>query len=299
MISKLANNRLLKTVVTVVGQVLMGVALYLLATQLMRNWEQIASDLVNMQIGFLAAALFLTLVMLLMMALGWTLALQATGVQITLRTGFIIYYRTSILRYLPGSVWNFPGRAYLCQKQGIAISAFAQSTFLELFFLLATCGVWAGWGMANYFGSPFPLILSAVAAGAILTVIKWHRFVLSAIGRIAFMPPIKNRHTLLSILLVYTLIWVIYGEAIVLLLQAMPGIRPPPILLAIATNSAAWAAGFLSLSPFGLGVRELGLAVMLGPELSMAAILASLVLRCMEIGFEGLLWITARACAIQ
>ncbi|HEX7542428.1 MAG TPA: hypothetical protein VF352_09885, partial [Anaerolineales bacterium] len=98
-------------------------------------------------------------------------------------------------------------------------------------------------------------------------------------------------------LLIYATVWIAYGGAITLLLYALPGTQPPPLLTMVITNTTAWAAGFLSLSPAGLGVRELGLSVMLGAELSAAAVVASLTQRVMELCLEGLIWGVAKLVA--
>jgi uncharacterized membrane protein YbhN (UPF0104 family) len=297
MMPKFAASPLLKGIATRAGQFLMIAALYFLFNQLAQNWGRIAPDLLRMQIGPLVGALLLVLAMLLLMALGWTFALRASGALITLQSGFIIYYQASIFRYLPGAIWHLPGRAYLCQKQGIALSTFAQSAFLELFFLLATCGVWAGWGISIYLGNSLALGLTAIAAGAILLAIVSPYSLMFAAGKIGFSPRVASRWTLVGMLLIYILVWSSYGGAIALLLHAIPGIQAPSIVSMIAINSAAWGAGFLSLSPFGLGIRELGLATMLGSSLGTVAVVASLVQRFMEISLECLLWTIAKLCA--
>lgn len=279
------------------GQIFMLGALYVLALRLGQQWPRIASDVSRMRVIPAAGALLATLALLLLMSAGWTFALRAVGASISLRAGLAIYYQASIFRYLPGAVWHLPGRAYLCQQQGISLTAFAQSTFLELFFLLGCGAVLAGWGMAAYLSRPEFLALSAGAAGAIGLVILWPDRLLAAAKTRALIPDTLNRCALLSMLLVYAAVWFAYGGAVALLLHALPGTRPPPLLTVVITNTAAWAAGFLSLSPAGLGVRELGLSVMLGAELSAAAVVASLTQRVMEVFLEGVLWGVAKLAA--
>jgi len=291
------KQRILRLGATVAGQILMFATLYVLGLRLREQWPLIASDLYRMRVLPASGALLSTLALLLLMSTGWTFALQAVGVSINMRTGFSIYYQTNIFHYLPGAVWHLPGRAYLCQRRGISLTIFAQSAFFELFFLLGCGAILAGWGMAAYLARPEFLVLSAAAAGALGLVIAWPERLLALARRQAVPPGVIHRRALLVMLLIYTMVWFAYGGAVTLLLHALPGTQPPPLLTMVITNTTAWAAGFLSLAPAGLGVRELGLSIMLGADLSAAAVVASLTQRVMELCLEGLLWGMAKLVA--
>ena len=293
----MTKQRILRLGATVAGQIFMFGALYVLGLRLREQWPLIASDLSRMRVLPASGALLATLALLLLMSAGWTFALQAVGGSIGMYNGFSIYYRTSIFRYLPGAVWHLPGRAYLCQQQGISLKIFAQSAFLELFFLLGSGVILAGWGMAVYLSRPEFLALSVAAVGVLGLVIAWPERLLALVWRQTLQPGVIHRRVLLVMLLVYTAVWFAYGGAIALLLYALPGTQPPSLLTMVITNTTAWAAGFLSLSPAGLGVRELGLSVMLGADLSAAAVVASLTQRVMELCLEGLLWGMAKLVA--
>jgi uncharacterized membrane protein YbhN (UPF0104 family) len=283
----------------VAGQIFMFGAAYLLALRLGQQWQQIASDLGRMRAFPVAGAFVATLIMLLLMSAGWTMAVRAVGAPLALREGFSIYYQASIFRYLPGAVWHLPGRAYLCQQRGISLAAFAQSTFLELFFLLGCGAALAGWGMAVYLSRPEVLVLSVAAALTMALVVIWPDRRLFLAGQRALMPAVLNRRALALMPPIYAAVWFAYGGAVALLLHALPGNQPPPLLNIVIANAAAWSAGFLSLAPAGLGVRELSLSVMLGAGLSAAAVAASLTQRVMELILEGVLWGVARLVALK
>jgi uncharacterized membrane protein YbhN (UPF0104 family) len=291
------DKHILQFGATVAGQSFMFGTLYVLGLRLREQWPLIASDLSHMRVLPATGGLLATLALLLLMSAGWTFALQAVGESISMYTGFSIYYQTSIFRYLPGAVWNLPGRAYLCQKRGISLTIFAQSAFLELFFLLGCGAILAGWGMAVYLSRPEFLALSVASMGVLGLVIAWPECLLALKWRQALRPRVINRHALLVMLLIYVAIWFVYGGAIALLLYALPGTQPPPLLTMVIKNATAWTAGFLSLSPAGLGVRELSLSIMLGADLSAAAVVASLTQRVMELCLEGLLWGMAKLVA--
>ena len=153
--------------------------------------------------------------------------------------------------------------------------------------------------MAIYLARPEFLVVSLVAAAALGIVIAWPERLLYLARRQALPPGVIHRSSFLVMLLIYTAVWFFYGGAVTLLLHALPGTQPPPLLRMVITNTTAWAAGFLSLSPAGLGVRELSLSVMLGAELSAAAVVASLTQRVMELCLEGLLWGVAKLSALK
>ncbi len=291
---KIAKSNLTRILATILGQALMWFALYLIAVQLTRNWQQIAPTLVVMQIGPLIGALFLTLAMLMLMPLGWKYALHATGISMSFRSAFILYYQTSILRYLPGSLWYLPGRAFLSQKQGISLSAFTQSALLELFFLL-TCGaIFAAWGLASYLGEPRILLASVIAAGTIIFTVLWPNRAFSLLWRKPSVSNSINRSISTRMSLTYLAMWLTYGGSIDLLLRALLGDQVPNSINVISLSIAAWTVGFLSPAPTGLGVRELSLSLVLGSSIGTAAVVASLTQRIMELFLEGVLWLSAR-----
>lgn len=275
------------------GQVLMFAALFFVVARLAENWTRIASDVSQLTAIPLLEAVLLTLTMLVLMPFGWTYALRASGADIGFQAGFSIYYRVSIFHYLPGSIWYLPGRALLCQKQGVSVLEFSRSILLEMLFLLASGGILAGWGLATYLGQPIILVLCVLAAGAAIITILWPVFVLSGAGRLPC-PAKVDRRLLLAMFLVYMAVWFAYGGAIAILLQALANVPTPPVVQVVAVNSAAWLAGFLSLAPTGMGVREVSLATILGLDLGTAALVASLAQRVMEVCLELILWIIAR-----
>jgi uncharacterized membrane protein YbhN (UPF0104 family) len=289
------KNRSLRRVVKVAGQALMLVALYFVALRLLTSWKQVSASLAQMQLLPLVGAALLTLIMLLLMSTGWTLALAALGAYPGFRTGFYLYYWASLYRYLPGAIWHLPGRAYLCQKRGISLATFTRSALLELFLLLSSGGILAALGLARHLGKPVLNGLSLPIGLAIAAVLLWPDALLKFRQKPGASPEAPVRRAwLIGMLAVYLGVWFSYGSAVTLALQALPVGRLPGLLAMVTTNTAAWAAGFLSLAPVGLGVRELSLSVLLGPGLGAAAILASLTQRIMEVILEAFLWLAAR-----
>jgi len=291
------QNSILKLGTLILGQIFMYGAIYMLWLQIKQQWETIPADAWHMDAFYVIIALLSTLLLLVFMSAGWTVGLRAVGQPISLVDGFAIYYQTSILRYLPGAVWHFPSRAYLCQKRGIALEVVAKSVFLELFFLLGTGAMLACWGLSIHLKRPEMLLINLVIAATMAAVIFWPQRIFS-IKWIKFQHSEKvNQNALLTMFGIYIAVWFFYGGAIASLLYSLPEIQQPPFLHIVFFNSTAWAFGFLSFSPAGLGARELSLSILLGPGLGIAAALVSVVQRVMELGTEGLLWVTAKLIA--
>jgi hypothetical protein len=84
------------------------------------------------------------------------------------------------------------------------------------------------------------------------------------------------------------LLWIVLGLSLVATLKSMPGVQlgeqlgwaelPEALLLAICCVALATVAGFLSMIPGGLAVRELVLITLLAPEYGEVAALVSAVL---------------------
>jgi glycosyltransferase 2 family protein len=269
----------------------MLIAFYFIYLNLSKNWAQIVLALGQMNPRHLIGALCLTLLMLLLMPLGWNLTLYILGHPLGFKKSAFIFFRSSILRYLPGSFWQFTGRAALAKESGVPLFIYTKSTFLELSVLLSMCGVFSGMGLVIFFHNSsffllslgFLLLIPIVFWGSTrLSISKWK---VSYSGC-----SLKKQGLLLGLLsLNYLLVWVFFGGGILLLLQSLPGVKPPDLLSTIALNCLSWSVGFISPSPGGLGVRELSLAWLFPQELKTSAIMASFILRLMEMMLEILL----------
>ncbi|RLI51942.1 MAG: hypothetical protein DRP09_18705 [Candidatus Thorarchaeota archaeon] len=281
---------------TVITEALVVAAIYFLVKHLAGNWNQIAPDLRHIRLGYVVAACLPTLVMLLLVSWGWTIAMRWVGVPLSARTGFEIYYRSSIFRYLPGSFWYLPGRAYLCRQLGVPLTTFAGSAFLELFFLLSAAGILGGIAVTVRFNL---IWLSIISLGCLLSIalaLFWPK----QLRRLALREHNASqgqRAKLVAIIVIYLCAWLMYGTSLSLLLLALN----VPVNLSIgnygyivSASTAAWIAGFLSFIPTGLGVREASLAGLLQPIAGAEQIvLLSLFQRTIEILLEGCLWIIA------
>lgn len=284
----------MRTAVRIIGNVLMLLSLYLIYIQFRKQWEQVILSIRDLQAFPVVVALILVIGMLVAMFAGWHLSLRAIGVSIPVKIEFKIYYQTSILRYLPGSIWNFAGRAVMSQQYGIQPVTFAQSAFLELFFLLAVCAVYSVIGLADFLKAPIVSVGSLVLLLLMGIVVIFPTQILTLRGWKPLAAGVVNQKALLGMIAVYSFVWFAFGAAVASILSTLHAAQLPSLWKIIPYNTAAWMVGFVSPVSAGIGIRELSLSTLFSGSLGAVVVLASIIERCLELLSEVLLWLAAR-----
>ena len=98
-----------------------------------------------------------------------------------------------------------------------------------------------------------------------------------------------NLQTMSQGWLLLTIGWCFNGASLWMVIRGIPGceLRPEDYWLTLACVSLATVAGFVSLLPGGIGVRELVLIPLLGPTIGPAnAIIAAIVIRLVWLASE-------------
>lgn len=290
--SKPQIRRWLKALAT---EALVVTAIYFLISHLVSNWNQIAPKLQHIRYGYLALATLATLSMQLLMPWGWIFAMRWVGIPLSGQVGFKIYYRSSIFRYLPGSLWYLPGRAYLCQQRGIPLTLFSASAVLELFFLLTLGGAISAVALASRFRFAWMPIASAAYLFCIIIVlirpgiVRWFVLRKSSLN--------DSRSNIFALMVVCLFIWLTYGISVILLFSSFDVSimsSAQDVMYTISATVAAWMSGFLSFVPTGMGIREVSLSFFFQQTIqSYHIILISLTQRTIELLLEGGLWLVA------
>jgi glycosyltransferase 2 family protein len=278
-----------------VSPLFVGLALFFLVRHIVLNWQQVFPLVQRIRLDYLVLAAVLTLAMQLLMPVGWRLSLRWAGSPMSALDAFTTYYRSSIFRYVPGSLWYLPTRAILAQACGVPLRAFTAGSILELAFLLGVAGVLAGAALAAWSDRVGFLALSAVCLlGLTLLVASpaWLRRLI-----LGGQPDHGSRLIVMQALLVYCGIWLTYGASLFALLlsfDVVAGFSFGDAAYVVAANAAAWTAGFLSFVPAGIGVREISLLGLFRTVAPAAPLLMiSLVQRSIELLLEAGLWLAA------
>lgn len=179
-----------------------------------------------------------------------------------------IYLLTSVTRRLPGTFWYILGRVVLYERLGIkrGVTAFAGGIEFAATIMAGLVVALAAW----------PLILAGTAFSPIWLLIPL------GVGIALLNPPairallrrlapqhaagVRYRH-LLGWVLIYMLVWIVGGGLLFVLADAIYPLPLSALPGVIGVWALAGVAAYLLFSfvPFGLGVNELTLTVLLGP----------------------------------
>lgn len=209
------------------------------------------------------------------------------------------YYASTLMKYLPGSVWSLPGRVFLYQRAGIPSQKGTSSLFWELMLMVGSgmfVSLLCARLMIHYLPVPvvlFGSLIFIVGFPALLFGLRSERLYQSA-SRIRLLRPVveivaapSNRLTqsqMFTIIGVFLISWLILGIGFTLLIDAFePGVTLIHSLEFTGLFAGAWVAGFVVIfSPGGIGIREgllgLGLAVVLNDPLPILIAIVSRIL---------------------
>ncbi len=251
------------------GSYILGAVIFgLLCQRLYQSWQSLPADsVVSVDVGQLVFSLLLLWISYLFVSSEWLLTLRALGEKLPWRVGARIWFLSLAMRYLPGMVWGYLGRAYLTVERSVTKSVTVTSlvaesvlrVLSELMVFALSLWLWADGGQAR------PLSIALVGLCIIgLVLFSWiasdvgfqHRLAKMSWFRSISWPKIKFIHVLgLFVYFVVTVLMV--GLAFYWFADAifpLPFLAMPILagILAIAST-----VGFLfPLAPQGWGIRE-------------------------------------------
>ena len=253
--------------------------------QLVANWRPV--DLVSTVSSFA-----IVLACFVWSAFFWYVSVHLLGGRLKLGRALRIYFLSSLPRYVPGMIWGYVGRAYLCEQEGVARAVAVLSTFAEVCLFVGTGVCVALFHWLN------PEIAIPITIVTVLLIV--------AILTPVTLASTKSRHELKRtgtiivswslMALGYLAFWVIYGSSIVLLVQPIVLVSDLVQNVRIISGFAlAWLVGFAAVFvPGGLGIREAGMAFVLEPMVgSLAAVYIAVLSRFLNLAADALLFFVA------
>jgi glycosyltransferase 2 family protein len=276
-----------------VQYVFSGAILAFLGLYVYRHARELATYQISLDLPDLALASILILSVNFLTPLAWGLILQTfLQSRLSWRESLRIWYVSQVSKYLPGSMWNYVSRVYLCGQKGISTSKAVLSMVLEIvLILLAQCIVFLV-SLAFWPGGQGKTlwVLLLLPAGLIflhprifngLLAFFAHKRGLDAAPRVTL-----HAGNVGGLLALYTVGASVVGSAFFFFAHSLYPLPSKllPALTGIMTLSLI--VGFLApFAPYGLGVREGLLTLLLSQYLpAPMAILISLASR---------LWLTA------
>lgn len=258
--------------------------------QLSKDWEAVAIALSSANLVWFIPAILCLLPILLFASFAWHSLVAGFGVKISFWKNFRVWVLSNAVRFLPGSIWQYPGRVYLASKAGA--SAAVSSACLVIEILLQ---VLAGAIIIFLVIPLLPFELSVPQYLVFLSIIPFIIFL--------FLP--KVLHLIFPLLLrVYQKIkkgkeivqspllknppwkallatfgtFILPGASLCFLIKAFTN-TPFSLLISIGIYAVAWLAGyFVFIVPAGLGISDVTLAALLGLFIPLSV--ASLIVIC-------------------
>jgi uncharacterized membrane protein YbhN (UPF0104 family) len=183
----------------------------------------------------------------------WLSILEALGVS-TQRRWAGLFFQAQLGKYIPGSVWQYAGRAAVARAHGIPIRPVSVSLPIE-------------------FGA------SAVAGGAMAAfLLGWWGAVLvaaAAVLLVALERPARSRRpaafATVKATLLYLPLWLALGGSFWLCARGLLGVPARDLAFYVGAFAVAWLAGLVAIyAPGGLGVREAVLVALLSSRIGAA-----------------------------
>ena len=227
----------------------------------------------------------------------WHLVLYRFGQRPTWRESLRAFMVGQLGKYLPGKAMVVAMRAATVHSERTSVSAAAAAVFIETLTLMAVGSTVAAsylifWALqdAQQLRARLPLVglaLLLMIVSSVPTIpslfrrlVRWLRVHKADPSIDRALAGLDGR--LLAQGWLWNLIaWGFWGASLYSVLTALPGPQPQLTDLPLLTACVALAmvAGFLSLLPGGIGVRELVILTLLAPFGSAKAVLSAIVLR--------------------
>ncbi len=273
----------------------------------LREEEFSWSDLAQLKVGWLLAAGGIYLLGLAPACWYWRQVLRALGQNPKLGPLVRAYFIGHLGKYVPGKAMVVVLRTGLIRGPGVDATTAAVSVFIETLTMMAVGAAFAAVLLATLYREQLGLltlgVAMAVGAGVptlppifrrlvmILQVKRLNPQIETALGGLDWRLTLAGWVGL-------GLGWCLLGLSLAAVLQSLPGVSivASDAPLITATVALAMVAGFLSLIPGGLGVRELVVIPLLAPVYGDgAAIVSAVLLRLIwllaELAASGILYV--------
>ena len=259
----------------VVAQILLLAAIVFVALRARSLWHGSHIELSRVDWLALAASFALAAVATAASGLVWVVILRGLGTRTQWRWAGL-FFQAQLGKYIPGSVWQYAGRAAVARSSGLPVRPVAVSL-------------------------PIEFVATAVAAGATGAFLLgwWGAAVLvaAAVALLVAERPTRIRAiavpTTISVTLLYVPIWLTLGVSFWLCARGLVVVHASDLALYIGTFAVAWLAGLFAVyAPGGLGVREAVIVALLSSHIGAAdalvvAAASRLILVLVDIALAG------------
>ncbi|HEX2951969.1 MAG TPA: hypothetical protein VHV83_20740 [Armatimonadota bacterium] len=233
------------------------------AWQIYKNWPAIKDYQWSLHWGIAVLGIAVLLLNSCLEIMIWNRTLSWFTTPLTFTQAAPVYIWSSLARYIPGKVASLFVRVALTNELQIDLISVLASSTVELalrtasglfLFIIALVLSGAKTGMTLYIAPVvvIPLVLICAHPKVMLPVMNW---ALKKIKQPTIERTLRYREVL-GIFVATIVRWCIYGLGFALLAWAIfpQAIHHVPVL--VGTASGSWAAGFIGMSPGGIGLAE-------------------------------------------
>jgi uncharacterized membrane protein YbhN (UPF0104 family) len=183
-----------------------------------------------------------------------------------------IWFLSSLARYIPGKVFQFVAVAQLAGRESMGSSVLIATLVVHTLVSVATAllvGVILLAPAVLGAGTAIGVVVGAVVLAVCLVHPALARMAMGLVRRLPArfaLDTVSWRGSWghgVAILVASVVGWFLYGVAFYLLISALSPMEPGAYARITAANALSFVAGFLSLLPAGLGVREVALSELL------------------------------------
>lgn len=232
------------------------------------QWSEIQKEGVHFHVGWLAPAIVILPGFFVLSALGWDLTLRFLGYPLGFGRAQVAWGQPLLARYVPGSVLYVLGRVLLSEKAGIPRRITIASIVYEQAISATSAVV-----VASYFiikhpdlqGDPirWGVLLLIPAAIALLHPKVFGPLANWALGKFGRepLPEVISLRGVLSLIVFYSLNWVVVAFGIYCVARSVTYIPPEDILLVGSAQAIGYFAALITLvAPAGLGIKDAAFA---------------------------------------
>jgi len=302
-----------KVVKAVLSILIVLVIAYFYGGELKKNSVDLSTLAQELNIFLVMLALFLSLLSYLSDFFIWKsiLGIHQGPQKITSPELAAMLYASGLFRYLPGRIWTYAAQFAWLNKYGITKSRFIYINSVCMIELIITSLYFGLMYLAMYENGPSAPVIILLSAVLLLANLLYNCYNSQMISRIFLIAgKIANRDiqpisipvaVMFRIQAVFTVGWLLTGLSVYLLSMGVGlPIFPADMVPVLASLSLSWVAGYLAITPAGLGVREGMMLVMLKPAVAMqTALLLPILFRLMILLSEALLGVMALFLGIK
>ena len=264
-----------------------------------RSANQLADkqvDLSKIDYRWWLGAVAVYMLSMLLSAIFWQRVLIAFGQQPKFTDSVAAFFTSQLGKYVPGKAMVVVIRTDMIRGQHVNTKPAAASVFVETLTWLFTGAAIASLLMIVKFQEHRVLQITAAILTVMAGIFTWppvFQKIATKVSSIGKANPNNvfaglNLKTMSQGWLLLTIGWCFNGASLWMVIRGILGdLQPEDYWLTLACVSLATVAGFVSLLPGGIGVRELVMIPLLGPTIGPAnAIIAAIVIRLVWLASE-------------